>query len=36
LAYLGGPDDWPELADIPRMARRLIRRAVLAARADDG
>jgi hypothetical protein len=35
LAYLGGPDDWPELADIPRMARRLIRRAVLAARADD-
>jgi hypothetical protein len=35
LAYLGGPDGWPELADIPRMARRLIRRAVLAARADD-
>ena len=35
MAYLGGPDDWPELADIPRMARRLIRRAVLAARADD-
>jgi len=35
LTYLGGPDDWPELADIPRMARRLIRRAVLAARADD-
>jgi hypothetical protein len=35
LAYLGGPDDCPELADIPRMARRLIRRAVLAARADD-
>jgi ATPase family associated with various cellular activities (AAA) len=35
LAYIGGPDDWPELADIPRMARRLIRRAVLAARADD-
>jgi hypothetical protein len=35
LAYLGGPDDWPELADIPRIARRLIRRAVLAARADD-
>jgi hypothetical protein len=35
LAYLGGPDDWPELADIPRMARRLIHRVVLAARADD-
>ena len=35
MAYIGGPDDWPELADIPRMARRLIRRAVLAARADD-
>jgi hypothetical protein len=35
LADPGGPDDWPELADIPRMARRLIRRAVLAARADD-
>jgi hypothetical protein len=35
LAYLGGPDGWPELADIPRMARRLIRRAVLAARGDD-
>jgi hypothetical protein len=35
LANLGGPDDWPEFADIPRMARRLIRRAVLAARTDD-
>ena len=35
MAYLGGPDDWPELADVPRMARRLIRRAVLAACADD-
>jgi ATPase family associated with various cellular activities (AAA) len=35
LAYLGGPDDWPGLADIPRMARRLICRAVLAARAGD-
>ncbi len=35
MAYLGGPDDWPELADIPRMARRLIHRVVLAARADD-
>jgi ATPase family associated with various cellular activities (AAA) len=35
LAYLGGPDDWPQLADIPRIASRLIRRAVLAARADD-
>jgi len=35
LAYFGGPDDWPELADIPRMARRLIRRAVLVARTDD-
>ena len=35
MAYLGGPDDWPEFADIPRMARRLIRGAVLAARADD-
>jgi hypothetical protein len=35
LAYLGGPDGWPELAGIPRMARRLIGRAVLAARADE-
>ena len=35
MAYLGGPDDWPELADIPRMAGRLIHRVLLAARADD-
>jgi hypothetical protein len=35
LADFGGYDDWPELADIPRMARRLLRWAVQAARAED-
>jgi hypothetical protein len=28
-------DDWPELADVGRMARRMVRRAVSAARAQD-
>jgi hypothetical protein len=28
-------DDWPELADVGRMARRMLRRAVSAARAQD-
>jgi hypothetical protein len=31
-----GQDDRPELADITRMARRLMRQAVLVARSDDG
>jgi ATPase family associated with various cellular activities (AAA) len=35
LADIGSPDDRPELADIGRMARRLMRLAVSAARADD-
>jgi hypothetical protein len=35
VADIGGRDDGPELADIPRMARRLVRWAVQAARAED-
>jgi hypothetical protein len=35
VAEFAGPCDWPELADIPRLARRLIRWAVQAARAED-
>ncbi len=35
IGGLGDRDDRPELADIARMARRLVRRAVLAARAED-
>jgi hypothetical protein len=35
LADIGSQDDRPELADIGRMARRLMRLAVSAARADD-
>jgi hypothetical protein len=35
VADFGGHDDRPELADIPRIARRLIRWAVQAARTDD-
>ena len=35
MADLGGHDERPELADIPRIARRLIRWAVQAARAED-
>jgi ATPase family associated with various cellular activities (AAA) len=35
VADYAGPDDWPELADIPRMARRLMRWATAAARAED-
>jgi hypothetical protein len=35
VADFGGHDDRPELADIPRMARRLIRWAVQAARTED-
>lgn len=31
-----GQDDRPELADITRMARRLVRQAVLVARSEDG
>jgi ATPase family associated with various cellular activities (AAA) len=34
-AEIGAQDDRPELADIARMARRLVRLAVSAARADD-
>jgi hypothetical protein len=35
VADFGGHDDWPELADIPRITRRLIRWAVQAARAEE-
>jgi ATPase family associated with various cellular activities (AAA) len=35
VADFGGHDDRPELADIPRIARRLIRWAVQAARTED-
>src|SRR5258708_38200880 len=35
-ADLWGHDDRPELADITRMARRLVRQAVLVARSEDG
>jgi hypothetical protein len=35
VADIGGLDDWPELADVGRMARRIVRRAVSAARAQD-
>jgi hypothetical protein len=35
VADIGGQEDWPELAEIPRMARRLLRWAVQAARAED-
>ena len=31
-----GQDERPELADITRMARRLVRQAVLVARSEDG
>ena len=35
MADFGGHDDWPELADIPRITRRLIRWAVQATRAEE-
>jgi hypothetical protein len=35
VADIGGLDDWPELADVGRMARRMVRRAVSVARAQD-
>jgi len=35
VAEYAGPYDWPELADIPRMARRLMRWATATARAED-
>jgi hypothetical protein len=35
-ADIWGQDDRPELADIARIARRLVRQAVLTARAEDG
>jgi hypothetical protein len=35
VADYAGLNDWPELADIPRMARRLMHWAVQAARAED-
>jgi hypothetical protein len=35
MTETGGLQDWPELADIGRMARRLVRLAVSAARTED-
>src|SRR5260370_16334208 len=35
-ADIWGQDNRPELADVARMARRLVRQAVLTARAEDG
>ena len=35
-ADIWGQDNRPELADVARMARRLMRQAVLTARAEDG